>query len=86
MQAQENQQSIHDQLHEVMERINKLEEERQAIYADSRVDTEESPRLAAINHEIAQLWDLRHRLQAALDAGLPEMPIAPPPDASKLTG
>jgi len=74
------------ELDDVIAKINDLEEEREAIYLDDRVDAAERPRLAEINSELDRLWDLRRRLEAARSAGLDHIPVPPPPDPSKLTG
>ena len=71
-------------LDEVIAAIIELDEERQAIYADSQVTAEEHPRLAFIKDELERLWDLRRRLEAARDAGLDRIPVPPPDDPSKL--
>ena len=71
-------------LDEVIAAIIKLEQEREAIYADSQVTTEEHPRLAHVKAELDRLWDLRRRLEAARSAGLDHIPVPPPDDPSKL--
>ena len=71
-------------LDEVIAAIIKLEQEREAIYADSQVTPEEHPRLAHVKVELDRLWDLRRRLEAARDAGLDHIPVPPPDDPSKL--
>ena len=71
-------------LDEVIATIIKLEQEREAIYADSQVTSEEHPRLAHVKAELDRLWDLRRRLEAARDAGLSQIPVPPPEDPSKL--
>lgn len=71
-------------LDEVIATIIKLEQEREAIYADDQVTSEEHPRLAHIKAELDRLWDLRRRLEAARDAGLDHIPVPPPDDPSKL--
>ncbi len=71
-------------LDEVIAAIIKLEQEREAIYADSQVTPEEHPRLAHVKAELDRLWDLRRRLEAARDAGLDHIPVPPPDDPSKL--
>jgi hypothetical protein len=73
-------------LEEVIAAIIRLEEEREAIYKDSRVSGEEHPRLAVIVHELPRLWDLRRRLEAARHAGLKQIPVPPPDDANDLVG
>jgi hypothetical protein len=74
------------ELDEVIAGIMKLEEEREAIYLDDRVDLDEHPRLREIEAELDRLWDRRRRLEAARGAGLGHVPVPPPPDPSKLTG
>ena len=71
-------------LDEVIAAIIKLEQEREAIYADDQVTSEEHPRLAHVKAELDRLWDLRRRLEAARDAGLDHIPVPPPDDPSKL--
>ena len=71
-------------LEEVITTILKLEQEREAIYADSRVSDTEHPRLEFIKTELERLWDLRRRLEAARSAGLDRLPVPPPEDPSKL--
>ena len=66
------------QLAEVNASIEALEEERRRIYEDAHVDDGEHPRLSAINHELEHVWDLRRRIEAALAAGLSELPVPPP--------
>lgn len=73
-------------LHTIIAMIEQLEEERLAIYADGHVDEQENPRLFEINRELERLWDLRRRLEAARAAGLSEVPVPPPEDASTLIG
>jgi aromatic ring hydroxylase len=73
-------------LEEIMAAIDRLEEERQAIYADDQVDQNEHPRLREITQELARLWDLRRRIEAARDAGLDHIPVPPPPDPGALIG
>jgi hypothetical protein len=58
--------------------IIRLEQEREAIFGDAKVTGEEHPRLAAIEHELPRLWDLRRRLEAARAAGLDYVPVARP--------
>jgi hypothetical protein len=70
--------SLKDQLAVASATIEALEEEQQQIYADSQVDDREHPRLAEITHELAHLWDLRRRLEAAIGAGLTQLPVPPP--------
>src|SRR5262249_4845283 len=74
------------ELDEVIAGIIKLEDEREAIYLDDRVDIDERPRLREIEAELDRLWDLRRRLEAARTVGLAHVPVPPPPDPSKLTG
>jgi Protein of unknown function (DUF2630) len=71
-------------LDEVIAAIIKLEQEREAIYADSQVTAEEHPRLEHVKAELDRLWDLRRRLEAAQSAGLDHIPVPPPEDPSKL--
>ena len=71
-------------LEEVIAEIIKLEQEREEIYADDKVTTEEHPRLVHIRRELDRLWDLRRRIEAARDAGLDHIPVPPPDDPSKL--
>ena len=71
-------------LDEVIAEIIKLEQEREAIYADDKVTAEEHPRLDHIKAELDRLWDLRRRLEAARSVGLDHIPVAPPDDPSKL--
>ena len=66
------------QLDESTEKIAALEEERSQIYRDSHVDDREHPRLLEINHELEHLWDLKRRLEAAISAGLDQLPVPPP--------
>ncbi len=66
------------QLAEANASIEALEEERRRIYEDGHVDDGEHPRLGAINHELEHVWDLRRRIEAALAAGLSELPVPPP--------
>lgn len=73
-------------LDEVIAAILRVEEERRQIYADSHVDIDEHPRLAKLNHELEQLWDLRRRIEAAIAAGLKELPVPPPRDPEKMIG
>lgn len=73
-------------LDELIAQIAKLEEEREAIYQDSQVTSEEHPRLAEITHELARLWDLRRRIEAARAAGLDRVPVPPPNDPENLVG
>lgn len=74
------------ELERIIAEIERLEEERQQIYADSHVDDDEHPRLADINRELERLWDLRRRIEAALAAGLSNIPVPPPDDPGKLIG
>jgi len=71
-------------LERVLAEILELEQERDAIYADSHVTAEEHPRLAHIKAELDRLWDLRRRMEAARNAGLDRIPVPPPDDPSKL--
>lgn len=73
-------------LEEVQAKIAQLDHEREEIYKDDKVIGDEHPRLKAIEHELAQLWDLRRRIEAAKSAGLNEIPVPPPPDAENLIG
>ena len=66
--------------------IERLEQERQEIYADDQVTATEHPRLSEIQHELDRLWDLRRRIEAARAAGLDHIPVPPPPDPSQLIG
>lgn len=70
--------TLKDQLAEVNATIEVLEEEQRQIYADSQVDDREHPRLAEITHDLAHLWDLKRRLEAAISAGLSQLPVPPP--------
>lgn len=70
--------TLREQLEQTGAQIEALEEERRQIYEDSRVEGDEHPRLAEINHELAHVWDLRRRLEAAISAGLNELPVPPP--------
>lgn len=70
--------TLKEQLAQVSVQIEALEEEQRQIYADSQVDDREHPRLAEITHELAHLWDLRRRLEAAIGAGLSQLPVPPP--------
>ncbi|NTU78971.1 MAG: DUF2630 family protein [Chloroflexales bacterium] len=70
--------TLKTQLVEVSATIERLEQEQQQIYADSQVDDREHPRLAEITHELAHLWDLKRRLEAAIGAGLTQLPVPPP--------
>ncbi len=74
------------ELEEIIAAIIRLEEEREAIYQDDQVTSEEHPRLAQITHELDRLWDLRRRIEAAKRAGLDHVPVPPPPDPSELIG
>ncbi|HEU5016243.1 MAG TPA: DUF2630 family protein [Roseiflexaceae bacterium] len=73
-------------LEEVIAQIGRLDHEREDIYADDKVTGAEHPRLKEIEHELARLWDLRRRLEAARDAGLNEIPVPPPADPENLIG
>ena len=70
--------TLREQLSETNTAIEALEEEQQRIYADSQVDDQEHPRLATITHELAHLWDLKRRLEAAISAGFTQLPVPPP--------
>ena len=70
--------ALRAQLATVSASIEALEEERRRIYEDGQVDEGEHPRLGAINHELEHAWDLRRRIEAALAAGLSELPVPPP--------
>ena len=70
--------TLREQLAEVSAQIEALEEEQQQIYADSQVDDQEHPRLATITHDLAHLWDLKRRLEAAVAARLSPLPVPPP--------
>lgn len=74
------------QLAATIVQIEALEEERRRIYEDSHVDIDEHPRLGAINGELEHLWDLRRRIEAAISAGLGELPIPPPAQPEELSG
>lgn len=67
------------ELDEVNATIVRLERERKQIYADDRVTTQENPRLHEIQAELARLWDLRRRLEAAQAAGR-DTPVVPQPE------
>lgn len=71
--------NLSEQLAEANAKIEALEEERSQIYRDSHVDDREHPRLLEINHELEHLWDLKRRIEAAISAGLAELPVPPPP-------
>lgn len=77
---------LKDQQAEVVLMIERLEEERRRIYADSHVDDGEHPRLGEINHELEHLWDLKRRLDAAVAAGLTELPVPPPEHPEEQVG
>ncbi|MEI7645512.1 MAG: hypothetical protein WCJ55_14660 [Chloroflexales bacterium] len=62
------------------------EDERLQIYADSHVDEQEHPRLLVINHDLQHLWDLKRRLEAAIAAGLTDLPVPPPERPEDLIG
>lgn len=66
-------------LDEVNATIVRLEREREQIYADDRVTAQENPRLHAIQAELARLWDLKRRLEAAHAAGR-DAPVVPQPE------
>ncbi len=70
--------TLREQLSEVNATIEAREEEQRQIYADSQVDDREHPRLGEITHELAHLWDLKRRLEAAIAAGLSQLPVPPP--------
>jgi hypothetical protein len=74
------------QLADVHAKIEALEAEREAIYRDSHVDENEHPRLVAIISELEALWDLRRRIEAAVSAGLDELPVPPPAHPDDLIG
>lgn len=78
--------SLKEQLGEVGAQIEALEEEQQQIYADSQVDDNEHPRLGAITHELAHLWDLKRRIEAAIAAGLDRLPVPPPEHPENMVG
>lgn len=78
--------TLREQLAEVGVQIEALEEEQQQIYADSQVDDREHPRLGAITHELAHLWDLKRRIEAALSAGLSQLPVPPPEHPEDMVG
>lgn len=78
--------TLHEQLAEVGAQIEALEEEQRQIYADSQVDDREHPRLGAITHELAHLWDMRRRIEAALSAGLSQLPVPPPEHPEDMVG
>ncbi|MFQ3661542.1 MAG: hypothetical protein SNJ69_04005 [Chloroflexaceae bacterium] len=69
---------LKSRLTEISAKIEALEEERRIIYEDSHVDELEHPRLSLINEELEHLWDLKRRLEAAISAGLSELPVPPP--------
>lgn len=73
-------------IEEVIAQIGKLDQEREDIYADDKVTEAEHPRLREIQHELARLWDLRRRLEAARNAGLDDIPVPPPEDPENLIG
>lgn len=66
-------------LREVSETIVRLEQEREAIYADDKVTAQENPRLHQIEAELVRLWDLKRRLEAAHAAGS-DTPVVPQPE------
>jgi hypothetical protein len=70
--------ALREQLVEINAKIEALEEERRQIYADGHVDGDEHPRLDEINHDLQHVWDLKRRIEAALAAGLSELPVPPP--------
>jgi hypothetical protein len=78
--------ALKQQLEEANLKIEALEEERRRIYEDSHVDEREHPRLGAINHELEHLWDLKRRIEAALAAGLSELPVPPPEHPEDMVG
>lgn len=78
--------SLKQQLVQAGEQIEALEEERRRIYEDSQVDEREHPRLGELNHELAQLWDLKRRLEAAIGAGLDVLPVPPPANPEDQVG
>ena len=73
-------------LDEIITTIVAYEQEREAIYEDSKVTPEEHPRLAFLEAELPKLWDLRRRLEAARAAGLSTIPVPPPDDPGKMVG
>ncbi|NJN19719.1 MAG: DUF2630 family protein [Oscillochloris sp.] len=78
--------SLKQQLAEVSARIEALEEERRKIYEDSHVDMDEHPRLLAINHDLEHEWDLKRRIEAAIAAGLDQLPVPPPEHPEDMVG
>lgn len=78
--------ALKEQLAAATATIEALEEERQQIYEDSHVDDREHPRLIAINHELEHLWDLKRRIEAAISAGLSELPVPPPEHPEDMIG
>jgi regulator of RNase E activity RraB len=78
--------SLKEQLVEVAQLIEQLEEERRQIYEDSQVDANEHPRLAIINHELEHQWDLKRRIEAAINAGLASLPVPPPEHPEDMVG
>jgi hypothetical protein len=69
--------TLREQLAAAKTIIAAREEERLQIYADSQVDEHEHPRLKLINHELEHVWDLKRRIEAAISAGLSELPVPP---------
>lgn len=69
-------------LQEILATIAQLEEEREAIYRDDRVSSSEHPRLKDITKELARLWDLRRRIEAARNAGLDHIPVDAPDESA----
>lgn len=78
--------TLKEQLTTATATIEILEEERQQIYRDSQVDELEHPRLIEINHDLEHLWDLKRRLEAAIAAGLSELPVPPPEHPEEQVG
>lgn len=74
------------ELDAAIEAIIGLEQEREAIFQDDKVDTREHPRLAEIEADLARLWDLRRRIEAARAAGLDRIPVEPSSDPAGPVG
>ena len=68
---------IRQQLKDVISRITSLEEQRSKIYRSPQITYQAQDRLGEIERELATLWDLRHRLDAAKRAGLRQIPVQP---------
>jgi hypothetical protein len=68
------------ELDTVIGQIIRLEQEREEIFQDDKVDRQEHPRLAEIEADLPRLWDLRRRIEAARAAGLDHIPIEPSSD------